>query len=155
MTSVSLCVYNRTPLSTLKIAHSHGSSGPPFIIHGSLGTPESLTYKRHPVSTAREHGRHFRHPCSRAVETAREHGPWTRAVCIELNSATCCQITGWQNQGSIGSNIIKTKWKHAVKTNTMRHYVRVFLEIAHISYCSFVPCYSSLAVSDALEPRWQ
>ena len=32
----------------------------------------------------REHGRHFGHPRSRAVDTARERGPWTRIVCTEL-----------------------------------------------------------------------
>jgi len=51
------------------------------------------------MDTAREHGRHFGHPCSRPVDTgviwtrvftgrghgpAREHGPWTRVVCTEL-----------------------------------------------------------------------
>jgi len=30
------------------------------------------------VSTAREHGRYFGHPCSRAVDTAHEDDPWTR-----------------------------------------------------------------------------
>ena len=40
-------LHNGTPLSSLKIVHSHGGSGP-HQIHGSLGSPESSTQMASP-----------------------------------------------------------------------------------------------------------